>query len=609
MISETNAPATSWAALKRRKVVQWAIAYAAGGWIVLQVLSLLAGVYAWPPIVLRIGTGAVFVGFPVALVLAWYHGERGEQRISGTELLIVSLLLALGGGALWRIEHNEAATPTAAAARAMASLPAAAVPASAKSIAVLPFADLSRARDQEYFSDGMAEELLNALAKVKDLKVAGRTSSFQFKGKNVDMRAIGHELGVANILEGSVRKQGDKVRITAQLIQTEDGFHLWSESYDGELSDVFALQERIARAITDQLKVILQGDQQQQLVRAGTGNAEAYALFLKATDLYNRRDFEHLGEAVDALEQALQLDPKFARARARLAATHVVWENRDAPFRELAETNARAALALDPQLPEPWAVLGRSYGNQRRFLDAFDAYQHALQLDPDDALTNYWYAVLQIMTGYTREGRARLDRALVLDPMQPNAELWRGLELSYAGDQEAAQRSVQRAADIGLSFAVYGFAEVAFARGNYAQANELLLPRVTRGFAKCGINADDAKRAMAGVHGGDAAARTIAVEVTERCLADSPEPTQFWALKSLMYLDQPARMLAFAQPRLTNNETFLFEMLWSPYGKSARRLPEFAGFARKTGLTAVWDKFGPPDSCRSDAATGDYLCQ
>ena len=147
---------------------------------------------------------------------------------------------------------------------------------------MLPFLDLSPSHDQGYFSDGMSEEILNALAQVKDLKVAGRTSSFYYKGRNENLRTIGKTLGVANILEGSVRKQGDKVRITAQLIQVSDDTHLWSHDYDGNLSDVFALQDNIARAITDQLKVVLIGEQKTRLVQVGTTNTEAYNLYLKA---------------------------------------------------------------------------------------------------------------------------------------------------------------------------------------------------------------------------------------------------------------------------------------------------------------------------------------
>ncbi len=164
----------------------------------------------------------------------------------------------------WKLAPGPETVAAKPAEATVSAAPAADV--SSKSVAVLPFTDLSPAHDQEYFSDGMAEEILNALAQVKDLKVAGRTSSFFFKGKNEDLRTIGRTLGVANVLEGSVRKQGDVVRITAQLIQVSDGFHLWSKTYDGDLKDVFELQERIARAITDQLQIVIAGAQKSRLV-------------------------------------------------------------------------------------------------------------------------------------------------------------------------------------------------------------------------------------------------------------------------------------------------------------------------------------------------------
>jgi TolB-like protein/Tfp pilus assembly protein PilF len=596
--------------LKQRKLVQWAVAYVAAAFALLQGLDIVAQRFGWPESIERGFIVVLAIGFFVTLVLAWYHGERGAQRATGTELLILALLLTIGGGLLWRVAQRAPEASPATVAASQASAPTSAAIAE-KSIAVLPFTDLSPTHDQEYFSDGMAEELLNALAKVKDLKVAGRTSSFQYKGKNADLRAIGHELGVANILEGSVRKQGDKVRITAQLIQTEDGFHLWSESYDGDLKDIFALQERIARAITDQLKVILQGGQQQQLVNAGTSNAQAYALFLEATAVYNRRDYEHMDAAIAVLEQALTLDPHFARAQARLATIYVVYDNKSKPWTELAllaEGNARKAIELDGSLAEPYAVLGRVYFESRRFAEAHAAFKHALELEPQDVTANFWWAMELIMTGYTRAGDAQLDRALALDPAQPNAQLWRALESSYAGDQQSAQRAAQRAADLGLSFAVYAQAEVAHAQGDNARAIAYISSRWKLRVLECGAPAADAGGiALAGMFGGAADARAQALAVVEQCIASQPDPTPFWTTSAILRMDQPARALAVAQIRLTDNEDFLFQLIWSPYGNAARRLPAFAEFARKTGLADVWEKYGAPDDCKR-VAPRDYTC-
>src|SRR5471032_241986 len=252
------------AELKRRNVYLAAAFYAAAAWLLVQIATQVFPFYDVPGWAIRWVIAAVLIGFPFALLFSWFYewtpeGIKRESEVDRSESIVRETGRKLDR---WIIATLGVAVVLLLASTFVLHKDAGEVAAaSAKSIAVLPFTDLSPAHDQEYFSDGMAEEILDALAQVTDLKVAGRTSSFYFKDKNEDLRAIGKALGVANILEGSVRKQGDKVRITAQLIRTEGGFHLWSESYDGSMTNVFELQERIARAIADQLKVVLVGDQ------------------------------------------------------------------------------------------------------------------------------------------------------------------------------------------------------------------------------------------------------------------------------------------------------------------------------------------------------------
>jgi len=344
--------------LKRRNVIRAGAFYAASAWLLVQVATQVFPFFSVPNWAVRWVIIAAIVGFPFMLAFAWFYeftpqGLKRESEIDPNEsithrtgkkldrwiiaIMAAAIVLLLTNQFVLRKDDNAPTSPD--------------IPA--KSIAVLPFTDLSPAHDQEYFSDGMAEELLNALAKLKDLKVAGRTSSFSFKGKNDDLRIIGKTLSVANILEGSLRKQGDKVRITAQLIQVSDGFHLWSDTYDGDISDVFALQERIARAIAEKLEVVLKGDQQ-RIVPVATTNPEAYALYLQATQIFNRREGAHFPDAIAQLEQAIALDPKFARAHARLAAvmaigpTYTVLDPEKAVAS--AEEHARIASELDPTL-------------------------------------------------------------------------------------------------------------------------------------------------------------------------------------------------------------------------------------------------------------------
>ena len=607
-------PAAFFAELKRRNVYRAAAFYAASAWLLVQITTQVLPFYSVPGWAVRWLIGALAFGFPFVIVLAWFyeftgHGLRRETEIERdsvtphagkridrwiTALLALAVVLLLANQF---VPHRDTDSTQAASA-----------PPRAKSIAVLPFTDLSPGHDQEYFSDGMAEEILNALAQVKDLKVAGRTSSFRYKNRNEDLRAIGNALGVANILEGSVRKQGDKVRITAQLIQVSDDSNLWSRAYDGDLSDVFQLQEDIARAITGQLKVVLVGEQNTRLVPVATDNAEAHALYLQATAIYNRRDKEHLQDAFAALGEALRLDPHFAHAQARLAALYVEEDNRPAAWTKLAETNARAAIALDGNLAEPYAVLGRLYFTERRFAEAHAALKHALELEPQDVTANFWWAMELIMTGYRREGLAQLDRALALDPGQGIIQLWRAMQYSFAGDQLAAQRAAQRSADLGLRFAAYAQMEVAHAQGDDAKARAYLQGNWHDPSWACGARTPDEPYAMVeAVYGGDAATRAQALAMVERCVAARPDPMPFWEVNALLRLDRPERALQVAQMQLTNNETFLFQILWSPYGDAARRLPGFAAFARKVGLADVWDRYGAPDDRRRKGSAG-YAC-
>jgi TolB-like protein/Tfp pilus assembly protein PilF len=604
--------------LKRRKVFKVGAGYLVVAWLVVQAASIGFPAFDAPPWALRIFILVIFLGFPISLVFAWAfdvtpEGLKAEKGIRGSRAF---LLIAAGLSALafaWYFKgqpaYLDAAAPTPATsgpAAAVASKPSA--PISRKSIAVLPFVNMSADKDQEYFSDGIAEEILNALAQVKDLKVAGRTSSFQFKGKNNDLRAVGQALGVAHILEGSVRKQGDKVRITAQLVQTEDGFHVWSENYDGDLKDVFQLQENIARSITDKLQVILQGDQAQRLVEAPTKNTEAYTLYLQATQVFNRRDGSRFPEAIGQLEQAIGLDPAFARAHSRLAAVQAVAANYDPKVRHSAaravEEHARLATKLDPRLAEPHAALGALYTRQRQYIEAFDTLERSLALDANDVTANFWYATLFCTTGYVAKCDAELDRVLEIDPMMPNALSWRGREYVRTGELDQAEKLLRRSEDVGLAHAGLSLGVLSDARGNRAEA-ERYWALGNRPFLD-DFPAGSAEIIAHGIYS-DAPAKAKAIEVIDQYLATKPETISAVAINALMRLGQPQRALALAEQGITSNEAIVLNPIWDNNGRSVRRLPEFAGFAKKMGLAALWDKRGPPDLCAKNSK-GDYVC-
>ena len=309
------------AELNRRKVVKVGAAYLVVAWLAVQAASIGFPAFDAPPWALRIFILMLLLGFPIVLVLTWMldvtpegmqpdASPTGNKRVMAVAVGLAALALA------WYFVGQPSVRPGltvvetgAASAPAPAAVAVAAPIADNKSIAVLAFTDLSPKHDQDYFSDGMSEEILNALAQIRDLRVAGRTSAFFYKGRNEDLRSIGKALGVAHILEGSVRTQGEKVRITAQLIRSADGIHLWSHTYDGDLSNVFTLQDQIARAIADELQVVLEGEQKTQLVAQATTSPEAYQLYLRASEVLNKRDYMRAKDAVAWLEQALKLDP------------------------------------------------------------------------------------------------------------------------------------------------------------------------------------------------------------------------------------------------------------------------------------------------------------
>ena len=601
------------AELKRRKVFRVAGAYAVVGWLVIEVAATVLPQFQVPDWAPRMVTLLVALGFPIVLVMAWVFditpdGIKVDASKAGSKrmLAIAGVLAALAVGWYYRgtapVGKGDVVAPKVDAAPV-------AVAVRAKSIAVLPFTDLSPGHDQEYFSDGMSEEILNALAQVKDLKVAGRTSSFSFKGKNEDLRTIGKALGVANVLEGSVRKQGDKVRITAQLIQTSDDTHLWSRAYDGDMRDVFALQERVARAITDQLKVVLQGEQKKRLVPMATSNPEAYVLYLQATDIFNRRDGAHFQDAVADLKEAIRLDPKYARAHSRLAGLYSIASGYSTiDFNESSAESIREAhlaIALDPTLAEGYAVLGVAYSSHRQWQASVEATERAIALDAADTSAVFWKGTTEIDSGYLAQGTATMDRVLAIDPLMTIALRWRALLYRHSGDLSKARRLLQQSIDAGQIVGETSLAMVAHDEGKDQEA----IARFTRGSRLFLSNfPGDASQTLAQGIYGDQAARAKAVAMVDAYLATRPKPVSGGAPWALLLLGQPERALAVFQEAPTTNDALFLTTLWWREGAAARKLPQFAEFARKTHLAEFWDKYGPPDLCRKNDA-GDYVCE
>ena len=602
--------------LKRRKVFKVGAAYLVVAWLAVQGASIGFPAFEAPPWALRIFILVALLGFPVVLVMAWVFEhtpegvrldpvQRGTKRVVAVSALLVALAMAWFFYGQASVHPGEKVVLEGELSRPKAA-PAPEV--DPKSIAVLAFSDLSPKRDQDYFSDGVSEEILNALVRVQDLKVAGRTSSFYYKGRNVDLRTIGKALGVAHVLEGSVRTQGDKVRITAQLIRATDGIHLWSKSFDGELTDVFKLQDQVARAIVDELKPMLEGGQKTQLVAQATDNPEAYRLYLRASDLINKRDYERRQEVVAWLEEALRLDPKFTRAQSQLALAHMVLNRSDPNYAREAERHARAAMAADPKLAQPLYVLGLVERYARRQAAARPWFDRAVQLEPRDASVHMYLAQWLIMNGYTSQGIAELDRAIAIDPMLPNAVNWRAYQYLYAGDIDSAQAMFERTDALGLSLAKSGLGEVALARGDVVAARRWFAAAAKVNPASCGDKPLDFEQVYAGMFGADAAAQARTRKLLEACLAADSRQVPAHVVTSFLRLGDDERALALVAGDPTTDDAGFGFRLFGPHGKRARSLPGFLVVAESFGWIDAWEKYGPPDLCtRTGPRT--YACQ
>ena len=365
----------------------------------------------------------------------------GELRKTWTVLAAVAIVAAMLAWLLvdrfWLSKHVAEEKPIAAITSA--TVPAAPAVAD-KSIAVLPFVDMSEKHDQEYFSDGLSEELIGMLTKVPDLRVPARTSSFYFKGKQATIADIAKALGVSHVLEGSVRKFGDTLRVTAQLIRVDNGYHVWSETYDRKLDDIFKIQDEIATAVVTALRVQLNGES--TAVRGhGTSNPEAYSAYLLGRQLHMQNTVPTWHQAIEAYQKAIDLDPHYADAYAALAMSeYFLAENTgDHALGKLAEQTAQKAIDLDPRLAAGYSVRGAMrYLHRYDWVGAESDFRRALALAPTNSRELSRYGILLSYVGRREEATAMLRKAIEQDPLQNT--IWQDLGVTFAesGDHTGA---------------------------------------------------------------------------------------------------------------------------------------------------------------------------
>lgn len=415
--------------LKRRNVYKVAVAYAVVGWLLIQVATQVFPFLEISNWAIRLVIFVTALGFPVALIIAWAFeltpeglkrteaADAARQHSRGGVWIAVVLIGATLSLGLFFLGRYTAGTST----------PRSSEPATAsnlqKSIAVLPLVNTSGDPSNEYFSDGLSEELIAVLAKIPELKVIGRSSSFFFKGKSSDSAAIGQKLGVANIIEGSVRKQGDRVRIVAELISAADGRSLWSETYDRELKDVFAVQAEIAKSVAEQMKVKLLGERQQSDAAPSNQNLAAHNAVLQADFYFQQLTPESVRRAIQFLEEAVRLDPNYALAYAKLSqawrqyAASFATDDAQKAYAEARRT-AEKAVSLAPDLAEVRMAVGLlAFTPDLDFRAAEKEFRRVLEYAPNHAAAKTYLGAMLSAQGQLAEAEQICREAVSLDPL------------------------------------------------------------------------------------------------------------------------------------------------------------------------------------------------
>jgi len=485
--------------LKRRNVIKVAMFYAIGAWLLLQVGDVLFGFLELPPWSGKLLVALLALGFVPALLFSWVYeltseGIKKESEIgpeqsstptSGRRLNQITLVMVLVVTAMLVYDRisQQATQATSAADQTPNAInddpqPLTDGPSVDLSIAVLPFINMSSDLENEYFSDGLAEELLNVLAKQPRLKVAARTSAFSFRGKDVDISAIGAALHVAHVVEGSVRKSGDQVRITAQLIKVDDGYHLWSETYDRQLTDIFALQDEIVAAILEALKVKLLGPSASP--NAAVTSVEAFQSYLQGKAALAKRGAKNLRQARRYFETALEHDPAYVPAMTGLARTLSLIPNyarigkdEAAEIIALAEKTAEHVLTLEPDNADAYSIIGTIKTYYRWDWDAAEkALTQALRLQPNDSEINnfagdFFRAVQDWPKMIATEGRA-----IQLDPLHPVNQWDMAWGYLGKGDYELAIQHAQTANALSPA-SIDPYAILVFALGSLGRFEEM----------------------------------------------------------------------------------------------------------------------------------------
>ena len=597
--------------LNRRNVVRIAIAYGAFAWLIVQLVETVLPFFGVADSAIRIIFILLAIGFLPALIVAWVYEltpdgvkrekdvDRSRSVTSHTGKKLDKLIILTLGIALAYFAVDKFVLDPARDARMIDEAISGGIPDN--SIAVLPFLNRSRNSDDEFFSDGVSEELLNLLAQASGLKVASRTSSFYFKGKDIELPQIAERLGVRYILEGSVRNAGDAVRITAQLIDSRSDSQIWSQTYDRTLQDIFALQDEIARRIVDQIRLKL-GDDEAIGEPEGlnqTASVEAYQLYLRGLSLLRLRGVENLQRAAELFEEAISIDPGYARAYEKLAAAYMLVPFYSSapkpPWLGRATEAARKAIELDDRSAGTHAILGAIYQATGEDFAKIDAeFQTALHIDPNHVTARQWYGEFLMTVGRSTEFLKTAREAHRLDPLSPviNASLaWAYL---YNNDLERAERFAKTSLELGMGGTwaedVLGLVYIQTGQHDKALAT---FDREHPDFALNRLVIE------AIVDPSKVPGAITAIEAVDYFRIS------YWPLELMMLLGETERALELSVESARNG-TADIRAFWRPHFLAQAGDPRYAQIVESLGLPEYWDQTNWPDVCRR--VGDDFAC-
>ena len=601
--------------LKRRNVFKVSIAYSVASWLLLQIVDLVLENINAPDWVMQVFMLGLAVGFPIAIILAWAFeitpdGVKLEKDVDpsqsmGTEtgkqlnrgiIMILSVAVVLLLTDRFRDESfskpEEIAVTTENTNEQENSSD---VVQANKSIAVLPFRDMSSAQNQGYFGEGIAEELLNALVKVDGLHVASRTSAFSLVDENLDIPAIAERLGVAHILEGSIRTSGQQVRVTAQLIEVNDDVHLWSETYDGSLDDIFKIQDEITTKIIRAMEIQLGGDTIEAASTELTDNAEAYQLYLKGRHFWRQRSSEGLQLAVGLFKQAIELDPGFHRAWSNLAFAYInlpFYDSNfdDAEYLQLGLKAAERALEINPDSSEAMTAIANNLELNCNVAEAVRFYQKAIATNPNDPTAHHWYAIILMNSGHLDQALEQIRIARELDPLISAVISVEGELMGLQGEHEKSEMLSRQAAELGIyggSSYYVGMQKVL--QGEIQSARSLMAPGLIN------VNETQVKAIELFLDAMEDPGKTRELEkfIAGMTAISSNETIMFGEMLTLLgspeFFDLSANLTCGS----------ILTTVWATEFRKQRGTVEFFEYMEQKGTLGFWREFGWPDDCAS----------